>query len=164
MSISIQTTFHSVKASLSAFVTSCLYWLLQSGTYMIVFLFIFFKTSLEICWIGISKYLAIFFSFFTTCINSSVIPSGYEYKNLIQCSSFILQSSVKSSASFDFPYKSTPYFVVSWAIIINSLIPFFAIVFASSKISSIGLLTNNPLMYGIAQYVHILLQPSPIFK
>ena len=32
------------------------------------------------------------------------------------------------------------------------------------NISSIFLLTNGPLMYGIAQYVHLLLHPSPIFK
>jgi hypothetical protein len=54
--------------------------------------------------------------------------------------------------------------VVSCAITINSFIPFLANISASSNISFIFLLINFPLIYGIAQYVHILLQPSPIFK
>jgi len=53
---------------------------------------------------------------------------------------------------------------VSCAIIIISFIPLSARIFASSTISSCGLLTNGPLIYGIAQYVHLLLHPSPIFK
>ena len=36
--------------------------------------------------------------------------------------------------------------------------------FASFIISSIGLERNLPLIYGITQYVHLLSQPSEIFK
>ena len=59
---------------------------------------------------------------------------------------------------------STPYLLVSCAITINSLYPCFANSFASSRTSSIFLLTNFPLIYGIAQYVHLLLHPSAILK
>ena len=129
---------------------------------LFVFLFILFKILSDICWIGISKYFAIFSLFFTISINSSFIPSGYEYKNLIHLISGIADNCCNNSASLGSPYKSSPYLVVSCAITISSLIPLPANILASSIISSILLLTNGPLIYGIAQYVHLLLQPSAI--
>ena len=67
------------------------------------FLFILFKTVSEMCCIGISKYLHILSFSFTTFINSSVISSGYVYKNLTHFKSFILHNSVNNSASLGFP-------------------------------------------------------------
>lgn len=83
-----------------------------------------------------SKYLHIFSSVLTTSISSSVMVSGYVYKNLIHLIPSILQSFFKSSGNFAFPYKSIPYLPVSCAITINSFIPFFANISASSNISS----------------------------
>ena len=103
------------------------------------------------CCIGISKYFDIFLLSLTVLISSSVIPSGYEYKNLIHFIPSISDNFCNNSANLVSPYISTPYLVVSCAITISSLIPFFANNFASSKISSIVLLTNGPLIYGIAQ-------------
>ena len=68
-----------------------------------VFLFILFNTAFDICCIGISKYLAILGLFATVSISSSVIPSGYEYKNLIHSIPFILLISCNSSANLLFP-------------------------------------------------------------
>ena len=58
---------------------------------------------------------------------------------------------VQRSASIGLLYKSKPYLVVSCAITTNSFIPFLANNFASSIISSSGLLINGPLIKGIAQ-------------
>jgi len=128
----------------------------------VVCLFILFRTLSEMCCIGISKYLHIFSFSFTTFINSSVISSGYVYKNLIHFRFSILQSLCNNSASIGFPYTSIPYLDVSCAIKIISLLPDSTIFLVSSSISSIFLLTYFPLMYGIAQYVHLLSQPSAI--
>lgn len=83
-----------------------------------------------------SKYLHIFSSDLTTSISSSVIVSGYVYKNLIHLNPSILQSFFRSSGSFASPYMSIPYLPVSCAITINSFIPFLAKIFASSSMSS----------------------------